>query len=148
MSFIPLYAWTLHSYFTSVPSVSLQKTKPSKYSVLYVSISFQNFLRDLLKEAKKINDVSEDKLIEYTDTMVTIKFIIIFLISRQNVSDRMHLLKSVLTRAENRSRREQMPSTSTWLQCCVKYLSVVSKALPDNKACRHYKRHIFRHPAL
>jgi hypothetical protein len=32
--------------------------------------SFQNFLRDLLKEAKKINDVSEDKLIEYTDTMV------------------------------------------------------------------------------
>lgn len=30
----------------------------------------KNFLRDLLKEAKKINDVSEDKLIEYTDTMV------------------------------------------------------------------------------
>lgn len=30
----------------------------------------QNFLRDLLKEAK-INDISEDKLIEYTDTMVT-----------------------------------------------------------------------------
>uniref|UniRef100_A0A1B0FCJ0 EF-hand domain-containing protein n=1 Tax=Glossina morsitans morsitans TaxID=37546 RepID=A0A1B0FCJ0_GLOMM len=29
----------------------------------------KNFLRDLLKEAKKINDVSEDKLIEYTDTM-------------------------------------------------------------------------------
>lgn len=34
-------------------------------------ILFQNFLRDLLKEAKKINDVSEDKLIEYTDTMVS-----------------------------------------------------------------------------
>jgi hypothetical protein len=33
--------------------------------------SSQNFLRDLLKEAKKINDVSEDKLIEYTDTMVS-----------------------------------------------------------------------------
>lgn len=31
----------------------------------------QNFLRDLLREAKKINDVSEDKLIEYTDTMVS-----------------------------------------------------------------------------
>lgn len=31
----------------------------------------KNFLRDLLKEAKKINDVSEDKLIEYTDTMVS-----------------------------------------------------------------------------
>ncbi|PSN54176.1 Calbindin-32 [Blattella germanica] len=30
----------------------------------------ENFLRDLLKEAKKINDVSEDKLIEYTDTMI------------------------------------------------------------------------------
>lgn len=30
----------------------------------------KNFLRDLLREAKKINDVSEDKLIEYTDTMV------------------------------------------------------------------------------
>ncbi|MPC24068.1 Calbindin-32 [Portunus trituberculatus] len=28
-----------------------------------------NFLRDLLKEAKKDQDVSEDKLIEYTDTM-------------------------------------------------------------------------------
>jgi hypothetical protein len=41
-----------------------------------------------LKEAKKINDVSEDKLIEYTDTMVTIK-LIIFLSSRQDVSDRM-----------------------------------------------------------
>lgn len=34
----------------------------------------KNFLRDLLKEAKKINDVSEDKLIEYTDTMVSTKF--------------------------------------------------------------------------
>lgn len=32
----------------------------------------KNFLRDLLKEAKKINDVSEDKLIEYTDTMVSL----------------------------------------------------------------------------
>lgn len=32
----------------------------------------KNFLRDLLKEAKKINDVSEDKLIEYTDTMVCV----------------------------------------------------------------------------
>lgn len=32
----------------------------------------KNFLRDLLKEAKKINDVSEDKLIEYTDTMLQV----------------------------------------------------------------------------
>ena len=30
----------------------------------------QNFLRDLLKEARKSQEVSEDKLIEYTDTMV------------------------------------------------------------------------------
>lgn len=30
-------------------------------------------MRDLLKEAKKINDVSEDKLIEYTDTMVRMR---------------------------------------------------------------------------
>ncbi|XP_024083996.1 calbindin-32 isoform X5 [Cimex lectularius] len=31
----------------------------------------KNFLRDLLKEAK-VNDVSEDKLIEYTDTMLQV----------------------------------------------------------------------------
>lgn len=31
----------------------------------------QNFLRDLLKEAKRNNDVSENKLIEYTDIMVS-----------------------------------------------------------------------------
>ncbi|KAE9543099.1 hypothetical protein AGLY_003010 [Aphis glycines] len=35
-------------------------------------IFMMNFLRDLLKEAKKINDVSEDKLIEYTDTMLQV----------------------------------------------------------------------------
>ncbi|KAL5273062.1 CALB1 family protein [Megaselia abdita] len=32
----------------------------------------KNFLRDLLKEAKKINDVSDDKLIEYTTTMLEV----------------------------------------------------------------------------
>ncbi|XP_046386412.1 calbindin-32 isoform X2 [Ischnura elegans] len=32
----------------------------------------KNFLRDLLKEAKRINDVTEDKLIEYTDTMLQV----------------------------------------------------------------------------
>ncbi|KAK3859163.1 hypothetical protein Pcinc_034695 [Petrolisthes cinctipes] len=31
-----------------------------------------NFLRDLLREAKKEQDVSEDKLIEYTDTMLQV----------------------------------------------------------------------------
>ena len=30
----------------------------------------QNFLRDLLKDARKSQDVTEDQLIEYTDTMV------------------------------------------------------------------------------
>ena len=111
-----------------------------------MSLSFQNFLRDLLKEAKKINDVSEDKLIEYTDTMVTIKIIMTFVSSRQNVSDRMHLVKSILTRAENRSRCEWLPSV--WLQCCVNNLFVVSKALADNEACRHDKLHTFRQPTF
>ncbi|XP_069159648.1 calbindin-32 isoform X1 [Procambarus clarkii] len=32
----------------------------------------KNFLRDLLREAKKDQDVSEDKLIEYTDTMLQV----------------------------------------------------------------------------
>lgn len=30
----------------------------------------KNFLRDLLTEAQRDKDVTEDKLIEYTDTMV------------------------------------------------------------------------------
>ena len=30
----------------------------------------QDFLKSLLKEAKRDNEVSEEKLIEYTDTMV------------------------------------------------------------------------------
>lgn len=34
-------------------------------------IYFQNFLRDLLKEAKKSTEVTEDQLIAYTDTMVS-----------------------------------------------------------------------------
>lgn len=42
----------------------------------------KNFLRDLLKEAKKINDVSEDKLIEYTDTMVSKSIPLVFLYSK------------------------------------------------------------------
>ena len=32
---------------------------------------FQNFLRDLLREAKKSQEVTEDQLISYTDTMVS-----------------------------------------------------------------------------
>lgn len=33
-------------------------------------LPLQNFLRDLLKEAKKSDQVTDDQLIEYTDTMV------------------------------------------------------------------------------
>ena len=33
---------------------------------------FQNFLRDLLREAKKSQEVSEDELIQYTDTMLQV----------------------------------------------------------------------------
>ena len=33
---------------------------------------FQNFLRDLLREAKKSQEVSEDDLIQYTDTMLQV----------------------------------------------------------------------------
>jgi len=40
----------------------------------------------LLKEAKKINDVSEDKLIEYTDTMVRIRNIKLDYLSHRNVN--------------------------------------------------------------
>ncbi|GJQ86836.1 hypothetical protein Trydic_g5619 [Trypoxylus dichotomus] len=43
-----------------------------KASKVHFLFFLQNFLRDLLKEAKKINDVSEDKLIEYTDTMLQV----------------------------------------------------------------------------
>ena len=39
------------------------------YPWLTVS-TLQNFLRDLLREASKSQEVTEDKLIEYTDTMV------------------------------------------------------------------------------
>jgi preprotein translocase subunit SecE len=58
-------------------------SKPLSKTISYSDscvFCFQNFLRDLLKEAKKINDVSEDKLIEYTDTMVTIQFLMTFIV--------------------------------------------------------------------
>ena len=35
-------------------------------------VCLQNFLRDLLKEAKKSQEVSEDDLIQYTDTMLQV----------------------------------------------------------------------------
>lgn len=40
---------------------------------LFIGICpFQNFLRDLLREAKKSQEVSEDELIQYTDTMLQV----------------------------------------------------------------------------
>ena len=41
----------------------------------FVLVYFQHFLRDLLKEAKKSEEVSDDQLIEYTDTMVRRNYI-------------------------------------------------------------------------
>ncbi len=35
-------------------------------------VFLQNFLRDLLREAKKSQEVSEDDLIQYTDTMLQV----------------------------------------------------------------------------
>ena len=43
------------------------------YPWLTVS-TLQNFLRDLLREASKSQEVTEDKLIEYTDTMVRFQY--------------------------------------------------------------------------
>ena len=36
----------------------------------YLLFMFQDFLNHLLKQAKKDNEVTDEKLIEYTDTMV------------------------------------------------------------------------------
>ena len=39
---------------------------------LFIMYVFQNFLRDLLREAKKSHEVTEDELIQYTDTMLQV----------------------------------------------------------------------------
>lgn len=49
-------------FFTSTNSIII-------FALIFVW--FQNFLRDLLKEAKKSEEVTDDQLIEYTDTMVS-----------------------------------------------------------------------------
>ena len=47
-------------------------TFPTNYSLAKIDARFlQSFLRDLLREASKSQEVTEDKLIEYTDTMVS-----------------------------------------------------------------------------
>ena len=38
----------------------------------YKECIFQNFLRDLLQEARKSHEVTEDTLIEYTDTILQV----------------------------------------------------------------------------
>jgi hypothetical protein len=81
----------------SASATSLSKTISYKANLLFVFFYFQNFLRDLLKEAKKINDVSEDKLIEYTDTMVTIEFIMTFISFLRFLSGTVHLLKPFIS---------------------------------------------------
>ena len=44
----------------------------TNYSLAKIDTRFlQSFLRDLLREASKSQEVTEDKLIEYTDTMVS-----------------------------------------------------------------------------
>ena len=47
-------------------------TFPTNYSLAKIDARLlQSFLRDLLREASKSQEVTEDKLIEYTDTMVS-----------------------------------------------------------------------------
>ena len=45
-------------------------------SNVYIRMNyFQDFLNHLLKQAKKDNEVTDEKLIEYTDTMVTLQYL-------------------------------------------------------------------------
>lgn len=57
---------------SSVEFMKIWREYDSDNSGYIEADELKNFLRDLLREAKKINDVSEDKLIEYTDTMLQI----------------------------------------------------------------------------
>uniref|UniRef100_A0A336MAS7 CSON012379 protein n=1 Tax=Culicoides sonorensis TaxID=179676 RepID=A0A336MAS7_CULSO len=57
---------------SSVEFMKIWREYDSDNSGYIEADELKNFLRDLLKEAKKINDVSEDKLIEYTDTMLQV----------------------------------------------------------------------------
>merc|ERR1712106_1042252 len=57
---------------SSVEFMKIWKAYDNDNSGFIESNELKNFLRDLLKEAKKDQDVSEDKLIEYTDTMLQV----------------------------------------------------------------------------
>ena len=53
-------------------STKMIPTFPTYYSLAKIDARLlQSFLRDLLREASKSQEVTEDKLIEYTDTMVS-----------------------------------------------------------------------------
>ncbi|XP_069957323.1 calbindin-32 isoform X4 [Cherax quadricarinatus] len=57
---------------SSVEFMKIWKQYDADHNGFIDSNELKNFLRDLLKEAKKDHDVSEDKLIEYTDTMLQV----------------------------------------------------------------------------
>ncbi|XP_071523107.1 calbindin-32 isoform X4 [Panulirus ornatus] len=57
---------------SSVEFMKIWKQYDADHNGFIDSNELKNFLRDLLKEAKKDQDVSEDKLIEYTDTMLQV----------------------------------------------------------------------------
>ncbi|XP_042207932.1 calbindin-32-like isoform X3 [Homarus americanus] len=57
---------------SSVEFMKIWKAYDKDNSGYIEADELKNFLRDLLKEAKKDQDVSEDKLIEYTDTMLQV----------------------------------------------------------------------------
>jgi len=57
---------------SSVEFMKIWKAYDNDNSGFIEADELKNFLRDLLKEAKKDQDVSEDKLIEYTDTMLQV----------------------------------------------------------------------------
>nr|XP_045586711.1 calbindin-32-like isoform X2 [Procambarus clarkii] len=57
---------------SSVEFMKIWKQYDADHNGFIDSVELKNFLRDLLREAKKDQDVSEDKLIEYTDTMLQV----------------------------------------------------------------------------
>ncbi|KAG7154325.1 Calbindin-32-like [Homarus americanus] len=61
-----------HNGFIDSNELKIWKAYDKDNSGYIEADELKNFLRDLLKEAKKDQDVSEDKLIEYTDTMLQV----------------------------------------------------------------------------
>ena len=63
----PCYSFKKQQIFIEV---SYYHNNSNNYKTNFTIL--QNFLRDLLKEAKKSQEVTEDQLIQYTDTLVRI----------------------------------------------------------------------------